>query len=60
MPDTLTPDVLEDRIMRADHKLAALEHLLSQYHGELQFSDVAAHGLAMIVDDIRDGLKGDA
>ena len=50
-------DDYDDRILRADCKLAALSHLFSQYDGELEFPDVSAHGLAWLLDDIRDTLK---
>lgn len=43
---------VESRIHQARYKLAALSHLLSQYRGELDFSDEAAHGLAYLLEDL--------
>lgn len=53
------PDYLEveDLLMRTRTKVAALQHLFSQYSGELEFTDEAAHGVAMLLEDIYDGLK---
>jgi hypothetical protein len=43
---------LEDRIINARAKLAPIRHLLSQYAGQVEFTDEAVHGLALILDEI--------
>jgi hypothetical protein len=46
------PMNLETRILHARSKLAALDHLFSQYQGELEFPDKAIHGLSLLMQDI--------
>jgi hypothetical protein len=47
---------LETDVFQTAQKLLGLGHLFSQYNGELQFSDEAAHGLGLMLDDMADAL----
>jgi hypothetical protein len=46
------PMNVETRILHARSKLAAFDHLFSQYQGELEFPDKAMHGLSLLMQDI--------